>query len=417
MSNAQNIRLRVLIGGIICQFSAGMLYSFSIYRAPMTEFFQGLGFETPDVGLAFSIATFVIPIVMILAGKLLPKLGPTITASIGTVLLVAGLGLSGLATTPTMLYIGYGALCGAGVGFIYGVPIATCVKWFPEKKGLISGLTVAGFGLGSIIYSPICSMLIESMGASTTFWVQGGITLVGMLIGAPLLKVAPDGFAPKGWTPPAGTSSVNSYTTSKMLSLPHYWFLLVMYLFANVAGLFAIGNAASISQVVASLDAGQAAIIVSVLSIANTCGRFLAGMASDKLGPARVVSIIYALNVALFLTMSFMNSFVLIAISIAGVAVCFGGMMGVYPTLVLDYFGPKYLSTNYAFIFLAYGFGGLLTAPIGNISANFAASGGMEGANSFTLAFIVIGVSCVVGCIMSFLSKKPKLPADATSAT
>lgn len=399
----ETARIRVLLGGILCQFCAGMLYSWSLYVNPLT---QTHGWARSQVTLTFSIATFLVPIVMIYAGRLLPKLGPTKTALIGAGLLTAGLITGCFATTLPLLYLGYGVLGGAGVGFIYGVPIATCVKWYPDKKGMISGLTVAGFGLGSIVFAPVCTALITTFGPNRAFLGQAAITLVGMLIGAPMMKTAPDGYAPRGWMPAtsgaAGTGG--SYTSGEMLRTSQYWFLLVMYLFANVAGLFVVGHASPIGQELAGITPAQAGLIVSVLSVANTCGRFLGGTASDRFGAKRVVTVIYAANVILFLGLRFMTSFGLLACGIGALAVCFGGMMGVYPSLVLDYFGPKHYSTNYAFVFLAYGIGGLL--------ANFVAAGATL-AGGYTLAFLVIGGACVLGCIMSLAARRPaEKPAE-----
>ena len=394
-SNAE--RWRVVIGGIICQFCAGMLYSWSIYVNPIMETH---GWERGAVSLTMSIATLIIPIIMIPAGKLLPKMGPTKVAMIGAVSLTLGLVISGLTASLPLLYLGFGVLGGIGVGFIYGVPIATCVKWFPDKKGLISGLAVAGFGLGSIIFAPICTSLITSLGPNKTFLVQAAITIVGMLIGAPLMKAAPDGYVPEGWTPPATTKGGGrDYTSGEMLKTKQYWFLLIMYLFANMSGLMVIGHASPIAQQVAGLTAAEAAAIVSVLSIANTAGRFLSGVACDKIGAQRVVTIIYVVNAVLLVCLQMMTSFVTIALGISGLAICFGAMMGAYPSVVLDYFGVKYSSTNYAFIFLAYGIGGIIGPQIAVRSV--AATG------SYSMAFIIIGAACVVGAIMSLISKKP----------
>ncbi len=392
-------RWRVVLGGIICQFCAGMLYSWSIYVNPIME---ANGWDRGSVSLTMSIATLLIPITMIPAGKLLPKMGPTRVALIGAISLTLGLVISGLTVSLPLLYLGFGILGGIGVGFIYGVPIATCVKWFPDKKGLISGLAVAGFGLGSIIFAPICTSLITSLGPNNTFLVQGAITIVGMLIGAPLMKAAPDGYLPKGWTPPAvtqGTGGGKDYTSGEMLKTKQYWFLLIMYLFANMSGLMVIGHASPISQEIAGLTVAQAGAIVSVLSIANTIGRFLSGAASDKIGAQRVVTIIYVINAVLLLGLQMMTNFVAIALGIGGLAVCFGAMMGAYPSIVLDYFGVKHSSTNYAFIFLAYGIGGIIGPQIAVRSV--AATG------SYTVAFIIIGATCVIGAIMSLISKKP----------
>ena len=397
-SNTHLLRWRVAIGGIICQICAGMLYSWSLYVNPLVATH---GWARSAVTLTFSITTLLIPIFMIFAGRVMPKWGPTKTALFGAVSLACGLVVAGFSKSILLLYLGYGVLGGIGVGFIYGVPIATSVKWFPDKKGLISGLTVAGFGIGSIVYAPICSRLIEAIGPDKTFLIQAAAIVVGMIIGAPMMKTAPDGYTPDGWTPSNAAAAVTkySYTSSEMLKLKQYWFLLIMYLFANVAGLFIIGQASPISQEIAGLTPIEAGTIVSVLSIANTIGRLAGGAATDKLGAARVVTIVYILDFVLFLVLRFMTSYALIAIGLGGLAVCFGAMMGAYPALVLDYFGPNYYSTNYAFIFLAYGIGGLIAANVATLS--------ISRFGGYLMAFIIIGVSCAVGVVMSLISKPP----------
>lgn len=399
MANSNALRWRVVLGGILSNFCAGMLYSWSIYVNPLME---AHGWERGAVSLAMSIATLVIPISMIPAAKILAKQGPTKTALIGTIFLVLGLAIAGLTASLPLLYLGFGVFGGIGVGFIYGTPIATCVKWFPDKKGLISGLAVGGFGLGSIVFAPICTSVIASLGPNTTFLIQGAITLVGMLIAAPLMKAAPDGFKPEGWTPPAAAAASGAshdYTSAEMLKTKQYWFLLIMYLFANMSGLMVIGHASPIAQAVAGLTAAQAGAIVSVLSIANTAGRFMSGALCDKLGAKRVVTIIYIVNAVLLVALQFLTNFATIALGIGGLAVCFGAMMGAYPSLVVDYFGVKYSGPNYARIFLAYGIGGIIGPQLA--VRVVAATGG------YTLAFVIIGASCIIGAVMSIISKKP----------
>ncbi len=399
MANSNALRWRVVLGGILSNFCAGMLYSWSIYVNPLME---AHGWERGAVSLAMSIATLVIPISMIPAAKILAKQGPTKTALIGTIFLVLGLAVAGLTASLPLLYLGFGVLGGIGVGFIYGTPIATCVKWFPDKKGLISGLAVGGFGLGSIVFAPICTSVIASLGPNTTFLIQGAITLVGMLIGAPLMKAAPDGFKPEGWNPPvaaAASGASHDYTSAEMLKTKQYWFLLIMYLFANMSGLMVIGHASPIAQAVAGLTAAQAGAIVSVLSIANTAGRFMSGALCDKLGAKRVVTIIYIINAVLLVALQFLTNFVTIALGIGGLAVCFGAMMGAYPSLVVDYFGVKYSGPNYARIFLAYGIGGIIGPQL--------AVRVVAATKGYTLAFVIIGASCIIGAVMSIISKKP----------
>jgi len=170
-----------------------------------------------------------------------------------------------------------------------------------------------------------------------------------------------------------------------------------MYLFANIAGLFAISNASPIAQdqSLANLTAIQAGAIVSVLSIFNTFGRFLSGAASDKFGARRVVTIIYILDLILFLLLGYLKTYALFAIGIAGIALCFGAMMGVYPSLVMSYFGTKHSSSNYAFVFLAYGFGSLIATGITAV------------VSEYTTVFIIIAVACAIGVVMSLISKNP----------
>lgn len=400
MKNDNANRWLVVLGGIICQFCAGMLYSWSIYVNPLVELH---GWQKGAVTLTMSITTLLIPIFMIVASRLLAKLGPTKVVLLGAISLTAGLIISSFANSLPVLYLGFGVLGGIGVGFMYGVPIATCAKWFPDKKGMITGLIVAGFGLGSIVFAPIATGLILTVGPHRTFFVQGIATIVGSFIGAPLLKTAPDGYLPEGWTPPevaAGAVAVKSYTSGEMLKTVQYWFLLIMYLFANMSGLMVIGHASPIAQQVAGLSIAEAGAIVSVLAIANTAGRFVGGSLTDKLGPQRVVTIIYIIDAILLVSLRFMTSFGLIALGIGGLAVCFGAMMGAYPTLVLDYFGPKDYSTNYALVFLAYGFGGIIGPQIATYS--------LSSTGNYNLGFIIIAVSCIVGVIMSLVAKKPK---------
>lgn len=399
MQESNSLRWRIVVGGIICQFCAGMFYSWSMYVGSLMNKYN---LPKPDITLAFSIATLLIPIVMIFASKVLGKRGPKVTALIGAAFIALGLVISNFASSIYLLYLGYGVFCGVGVGFIYGVPIATCTKWFPDKKGLISGMVIAGFGLGSIVFSPIAKTLIETFGSGTTFLIQGGITIVGTLIGASMMKAAPDGFRPAGWQPAATSNSgvaIHQYSSPEMLRTSQYWFLLVMYLFANVTGLFAIGNASPIFTELAGMNAGQAGIAVSILGIANTLGRFAGGAASDKLGAKRVVTIIYALDAVLLLTLPLMGGYAIV-FGIAGLGVCFGGMMGAYPSLVMDNFGAKHAASNYALVFLAYGIGGMLA----NMVLGFA--------GEYNTAFLIIGASCVVGVVMSLLAKRPtRIPA------
>ena len=401
MENIDSLRWRVVIGGMICQVCAGTLYTWSVYANSLMSLHS---WTKVQVSWTFSIAVLFIPIAQILGGKLLHKIGPAKVIFLGAAFLVSGLAVASFIPTIPALYLGYGFLGGIGVGFIYIIPVSTCAKWFPDRKGLVTGLIVAGFGLGSILFTPLCLWLLKSMTAHSVFLVQAAIIVTGIIIGAPLMKIAPDGYSPKGWTPAStaadGTATPShNYTTPEMLRTRQYWFLLVMYLFANLGGLFVIGSASPIAQTVANLSPELAGSIVVVLAIVNTIGRLISGAAVDKLGAARVVTIVYTGMAALFFSMPFMTTYALIAMGIGGVALCFGAIAGAYPTLVNEYFGVKYLSTNYSFVFLAYGIGGFSASFVYGISERF--FGGLS------MTFTIIGICCVIGVVMSLLAKKP----------
>lgn len=315
-------RWLVVLGGVIVQFCLGALYTWSVFQKPIQDIF---GWSTTQVSLAFSINLAMIPILMIIAGRFLPKYGPTKMVIIGAAVLSLGLLIASRTTSLGMLYLGYGIFGGAGIGISYGIPIATCVKWFPDKRGMISGLAVAGFGLGSVFYAPVATRLIASYGPLTTFFLQAIYTIVGVIIGGKLMKAAPEGYIPEGWTPPtvkAGQTGPSKYdfTPREMLRTPQYYFLLIMYTFANIAGLMIIAHASPIGQQVANLTPIEAGLIVSILAIVNTFGRLFWGTISDKIGRMRVVFIMYVISAVTMFSLNALSNFWLYALGVGFVA-------------------------------------------------------------------------------------------------
>ena len=405
MENKIYNRWLVVVGAVICQFVLGALYTWSVFQAPIQEMF---GWTAPQVSLTFSINLGIIPILMIIAGKLLPKYGPTKMAVTGAIVLTVGLLVASQAKELWMLYLGYGVLGGAGIGIAYGIPIATCVKWFPDKRGMISGLAVAGFGLGSVMYAPVATMLVNHFGPLNTFFVQAIYTIIGVTLGAQLMKAAPEGYVPEGWTPPAPKAgqvvpSKYDFRPSEMLRTPQYWYLLLMYTFANIAGLMIIGHASPIGQQVAGLTPLEAGSIVSILAILNTFGRLFWGTISDKLGRMRVVFLMYMISAVAMFSMNYLGTFWLFALGVAMVAFTFGGAMGTFPSIAADFFGAKYVSVNYGMIFMAYSFGAIIGPRLAAVVVEN--TGGDYG-----LAFMITGVLCSIGAVMALVAKPPREP-------
>lgn len=398
-------RWLVVVGGVICQFVIGALYTWSVFQKPIETMF---GWSAPEVSLAFTINLAFIPILMIIAGGFLPKYGPTKMAITGAGVLSLGLFIASRANSIWMLYLGYGVLGGAGIGIAYGVPISTCVKWFPDKRGMISGLAVMGFGIGSVAFAPIATALVSAVGPLKTFFYQGIYTIIGVSIGAQFMKAAPEGYNPPGYKPsetkPGETgASKHNFTPKEMLKTPQYWFILIMYSFANIAGLMIIGHASPIGQQVANLTPIQAASIVSILAIFNSVGRLFWGAISDKLGRMRVVMIMYIISTISMLSMSYLSNFWLYALGVSLIAFCFGGAMGTFPSITADFYGPKYVSVNYGLIFLAYSIGAIVGPRLAAVVVQ--TTGG-----SYQLAFIVSGILCAIGAVMAIVLKAPKAP-------
>jgi OFA family oxalate/formate antiporter-like MFS transporter len=400
-------RWLVVVGGLIVQFCLGALYTWSVFQKPIQEIF---GWSTTQVSLAFSINLAFIPVLMIFAGRLLPKFGPTKMVIAGATVLSCGLLIASRTSSLGMLYLGYGVLGGAGIGITYGIPIATCVKWFPDKRGMITGLIVAGFGLGSVFYAPVATILVTNYGPLNTFFMQAIYTIVGVIIGGRLMRAAPDGYIPEGWSPPpvrAGHVGPSKYdfTPKEMLRTPQYYFLLITYTFANVAGLMIIAHASPIGQQVANLSALEAGSVVGILGIVNTFGRLFWGTVSDRLGRMRVVFIMYVISAITMFSMNSLGTFWLYALGVALIAFCFGGAMGTFPSIAADFYGPKYVSMNYGFIFLAYSAGGIIGPRLAAVI--------VETSNgSYQMAFIITGVLCSIGAVMALLAKAPKSPLD-----
>ncbi len=276
MSEKVMNRWFVVIGALLIQVALGAVYIWSVFKAPLIEKF---GWEPAATSLTYSITILMFAIGTIIFGKIQDKIGPKKVASIGGILLAIGLILSSFTTSVTWLYISFGVIGGLGIGAGYVCPLATCVKWFPDKKGLITGLAVAGFGAGALVFTPIAKSFITSVGILTTFTYLGIIFGICVIVGAQFLKNPPPGYKPAGWNPPepvsGGTKAVGAdYSTSQMMKTPQFYLIWVSYLFGAAAGLMIIGQALPIATA-QGLNAALAVSAVMIVSVFNSLGRIL----------------------------------------------------------------------------------------------------------------------------------------------
>ena len=400
MSNKVYNRWHCVCGAILIQLCLGIVYIWSIFRTPMEQKF---GWSTSDISFAFAINIMMIPTLMIAGGYIMQKVGPRITAILGGLLVFTGMLITSFSTELWMLWIGYGLFVGGGVGVSYGVPVATLVKWFPDKRGLITGLAVGTLGFGSIVFTQVGYFLMESIGVMETFAALGVIILSGVFLGALLMRSAPDGYAPSGWTPPPPKTGQNfitthDYTPKDILRTPQYYSIFIMYAFISIAALVILGHASPIGQSIAGLTPLEASTVVSILGLFNSGGRIVLGGVSDKFGRMRTMAGIFLLCGVAMVLMQHMTSFVLYAFAASAVAFSFGGAAGVFPSITADTFGPKYVGVNYGVVLMAYGIGGII-GPL--MAAKIKeASGG-----DYTMAFWISAALCLIGAILSITFK------------
>ncbi|QDR83469.1 L-lactate MFS transporter [Sporomusa termitida] len=405
MTETNYNRWHCVYGAVLLQLCLGVVYIWSIFRTPIEKMF---GWSTSDVSLAFTINLAMIPIMMIAGGYLTPKMGVRKVAILGGVMVLTGMYITSKTSSLWMLWLGYGFLTGGGVGVAYGVPIATLVKWFPDKRGLITGLAVGSLGFGSVLFTQVGYYLMTKVGVMDTFSILGIMIFVGVILGALLIKAAPDGYTPPGWTPPpvkAGQAGPSKYdfTPREMLGTPHYYFLFIMYTFANVCALIIIAHASPIGQKVANLTPAEATTIVSLLGLFNSVGRLFWGAVSDKLGRLKSIFAMFVLSAIAMFSMNYLSSYWLYALGVSIIGFCFGGTVGVFPSITADTFGPKYVGVNYGLILLAYAVGGIIGPIMAAWVKEF--SGG-----EYYLAFIISGSLCLIGAIMAMTFKAPKPP-------
>ncbi|WP_053957648.1 L-lactate MFS transporter [Inediibacterium massiliense] len=379
----------VVLGAICIQISIGAIYSWSLFNQPLMDQFN---WTKNQVILTFSIAIFTFAFSTIFSGKLQDKLGPKIVATIGGLLYGGGLTLASFSTTIIELYIYYGIIAGAGVGFAYVCPLSTCVKWFPHKKGFITGITVGAFGMGSLLFKSIIESFLLSYGISNTFLYLGIIYTTLVLIGAQFLVLPPKNHAPISET--IQSIDINNFSVQQMLHTKSFYLLWIMYFFACVSGLLVISLAKDIGIQLANLPSSVAAYAVALIGLFNAGGRVIWGSLSDKLGRIKIVFIMFIITSVCMIMMSFIPlNFILFFIFISGIAFCFGGFLSVFPTITSDFYGIKNFGANYGIMYQAYGLAALAGPFI------IQSSGGLKP------TFIISSILSIIGGCITFMVK------------
>lgn len=382
----------VVLGAVLIQLNLGAVYAWSLFNQPLIDKF---GWAREDVVVTFSITIAVMAFSTIFAGRLQDQIGPRWVATIGGLLLGIGLILASQATTLLQLYFFYGVIGGMGIGMTYVSPLSACVKWFPDKRGFISGVAVAGFGLGGLIYKPVIGYLIELAGVSSAFLYLGFIYAVLVVTGAQLLKNPPTEERLSNKRASKSRESDSDFTPKQMLRTHQFYLLWFMFLFGSMSGLLVISFAVDIGVDMVNLSLEQAGNAVMVIALFNAGGRIVLGNISDIFGRKNTLMVIYGLTalIMFYMSMGSMN-YPLFLIAVSFIGFCFGGFLAIFPSITADYYGIKNMGSNYGFMYQAYG----LSAFVGPFVVK---------ALPFNQAFMLAGLICVVAIFMAKLVKIP----------
>jgi MFS transporter, OFA family, oxalate/formate antiporter len=360
MENVNQNRWLIAVAGVVMQVALGAVYAWSVFRIPLTTTY---GWTIAQVTLTFELAILVLGFASFAGGEWMRKVGPRRVALVGGLCYGLGTIFAGQARGSIgLLYLSYGVLGGIGLGLAYIVPLATLIKWFPDKRGMITGLSVAGFGAGALVTAPVAERLISSVGLPNTFAILGTAYLVLVSGAAVFMKTAPDGYAPDGWHPPTAeraSRAAKDYTLGDALRT-WQWYALWSTLFLNTsAGISIISQASPMAQEMTHSTAAAAAGMVALISIANGSGRLLWAWLSDFTGRRQVFLTMFLLQAVIFIVLSRVESFGALAVLAFVVLLCYGGGFGTMPAFAADLFGPAYVGSIYGLMLTAWGFAGV----------------------------------------------------------
>ncbi len=390
----------VVVGAILIQLALGTIYSWGT----LTTFISPYINEAPELTVyIFGIGLLSFAITMIFAGQLQQTQGPKRVAILGGTLIGIGVILSSFMTTFLGLLFTYGILFGSGIGFAYVCPIACAGKWFPDKKGFINGIAVAGFGAGAFIFNFVIKWLAQI--SIPLMFVIIGVSYLAMIIGGALtLSNPPEGWEPVGWDTisKSGEGVESSFERREVIKLYQFWMLWGTFVLSAISGLLVIGSFASfaLSDVTYDIYLINFVLIGSLAALFNGFGRIFWGKLADIISYKKSMIVMFSVQAILMMSYFYTNSGILVfAFYTCAIFFCFGGNFSLFPTATSDLFGSKNLGANYGILFTAYGIAGF----IGAVGVDLF----VRAFGSYLLLFIVMGCMSIGAVVLVYLIKPP----------
>jgi MFS transporter, OFA family, oxalate/formate antiporter len=396
-----NNRWVIAIAGVFFQIALGAVYAWSVFRVPLSKQF---GWSISEVTLTFTISIFVLGLAAFPGGLWLNRKGPRVVALTAGALYGLGVFLASFSAHRLWwLYLSYGVIGGIGLGLGYIVPVAVLVKWFPDRRGLITGIAVGGFGAGALITAPVATQLIQSIGVLHTFAYLGIGYLIVTAIAGWFMQNPPDGWKPEGWSPTALQASQRAghdFTLTEALKEWQWWALWLILFLNTCAGISIISQEAPIFQELTGVSAVVAGGLVGLASLGNAAGRVFWAWISDLITRRATFFVMFVLQVLLFWFLPNIATASLITIVTFVVLMCYGGGFGTMPAFTADYFGPKNVGPIYGLMLTAWGFasafGPLLIAYM------------REGSGSYHGALHVIAGVMAISTLLPIAMRPPR---------
>src|SRR6266404_5290459 len=351
-----NNRWAIAIAGVFLQIALGAVYAWSVFRVPLAKQF---GWSISEVTLTFTISIFVLGFAAFFGGLWLNRKGPRVVALTGGALYGLGVFLASFSQSLSWLYLTYGVIGGIGLGFSYIVPVAVLVKWFPDRRGLITGIAVGGFGAGALVTAPIATRLIQSVGVLQTFAYLGIAFLIVTVVAGYFMQNPPEGWKPEGWRPTASEVSQRAghdYTLGEALRTWQWWAHWLLLFLNTSAGISVISQESPLFQQLAKVSAVAAASMVGVVSIGNAFGRVFWAWASDSITRRATFVVMFLTQAVLFWILPSISSAAVVTVVAFVILMCYGGGFGTMPAFAADYFGSKNVGPIYGLMLTAWGF-------------------------------------------------------------
>ncbi|MCL2576357.1 MAG: OFA family MFS transporter [Defluviitaleaceae bacterium] len=405
----KNAGLYAVIAAVAIQLTLGIIYIWSVFQTGIADsIFDG---DNVAAGLVFSLLLAAFATGSLIGGRLTVRFSVRRVVFIGGIILSIGTFAASFVRPEFgwLLWFTYGVMGGLGMGFTYTTTIAAAQKWYPHKKGFITGIIVAALGFGGVIFTPIIERLIEhfggfGVGELNTFMVLAAIFLVVCTIGSIFIVEPPEGhMLDKVVVKNNSASTTRSFTTKEMIKTPQFYLLTAAFVVAVIGGLMMIGFARPIA--VAKGLESTATIGVLAIALFNSIGRLFWGMISDKIGRNTTLIILLVLSGIMSISVNFVQGYA-IYVLIALIGFSFGGILSNFPALTSDLFGAKYMAANYGVILLGFGAGAIISSQIAGHFANLATDDITLMFPAFIIAAGFAAVGVVIMIILRIMAKK-----------